>query len=471
MSAKTKPYQGEAILIVDDDPVMLKSLEQAIKKAGYTTLTATTLTECLELAGSDDVGLILLDVVLPEGSSVESLPEVLQSNPALKVIMVTASSSIDQAVEAMKKGAYDYLTKPIDFDVLLIAIEHALDMVRADKEIARLRDNLKGRYRFENIIGESPAMLNLFDGIERVLNNPVTILLQAESGTGKELVAKAIHYNGNRSGAAFIAVNCAAIPPSLIESELFGHEKGAFTGAVARHPGKFEQANEGTIFLDEVGEMPLESQARFLRVLQERELVRVGGRENVKINVRVIAATNKLLNDLVEEKRFREDLYYRLSVFPLKIPPLRERRTDIPLLTAHFLEQYKRDFEFKGDIGVSPDAMNRLVHYTWPGNVRELENVLQRALLLTDDGHISVGHLPLELEPSLGAGMAVGEGGVLVADPVQGGLRPFDEIEKDVLVRALEVTQGNITSAATQLGLGRTTLYRKMKKYGLDQPI
>ncbi|UCH10681.1 MAG: sigma-54-dependent Fis family transcriptional regulator [Fidelibacterota bacterium] len=468
MTVKREQEVRETILIVDDDPVVLKSLEQVIGKAGYTTLTATTIVECLELAGSGDVDLVLLDVMLPEGSSVESLPEIARSAPDVKVIMITASSSVDQAVDAMKKGAYDYLTKPIDFDTLLISIQHALEIVRADKEIARLRENLKGRYRFENIIGESPAMLNLFDGMERVLNNPVTVLLQAESGTGKELVAKAIHYNGNRSEAPFIAVNCAAIPPSLIESELFGHEKGAFTGAIARHIGKFEQAHGGTIFLDEVGEIPLESQARFLRVLQERELVRVGGRENIRIDVRVIAATNKTLSELVEEKRFREDRYYRLSVFPLKIPPLRERRSDISPLTAHLLAQYRKGFDFKGDISVSPEVIRWLMNYSWPGNVRELENVLQRALLLADEGQITVEHLPLEMEPALGTGGPIGEGGVVVKDPVLGKLRPFEEIEKDILVRSLEATQGNITTAAAQLGLGRTTLYRKMKKYGLD---
>lgn len=469
MTKKSAKKSREMILIADDDPTIVKSLEVAVQKAGHTVQTCSTLTDCLEIVRSGDVDLVLLDVQFPEGSSLDILDEIAASSAGTRIIMITASSSVDDAVKAMKKGAYDYIQKPVDLDELMITVDHALDLVRAEKEISRLKSNLRGHYRFENIIGESSAMLNLFDSMERLLDSPVTVLLQAESGTGKELVAKAIHFNGNRSAEPFIAVNCAAIPESLFESELFGHEKGAFTGALARHIGKFEQAQGGTIFLDEIGEMPLEVQARLLRIIQERELIRVGGKEVVKVDVRVIAATNKALSQLVEEKRFREDLFYRLSVFPLAIPPLRDRKRDIPVLIAHFLDKYKTELGLAKDCTISPKAMETLVQYSWPGNVRELENTMQRAMILTDDGLVDVQQLPMEIQTAYAIGGNIDGPSVLITDGEQKQLRQFEAVEKDLLSAAIRFTNGNLSAAASQLGLGRTTLYRKMKKYGLEE--
>jgi DNA-binding NtrC family response regulator len=468
MTKKSVKKSREMILIADDDPTIVKSLEAAVRKAGYSVLTCGSLANCLEVVRSGDVELLLLDVQFPEGSSLEILEEIATGSAGTRTIMITASSSVDDAVKAMKMGAYDYIQKPVDFDDLMITIDHALDLVRAEKEISRLKSNLLGHYRFENIIGESPTMLTLFNSMERLLDSPVNVLLEAESGTGKELVAKAIHFNGNRSAEPFIAVNCAAIPESLFESELFGHEKGAFTGALARHIGKFEQAQGGTIFLDEIGEMPLDVQARLLRIIQERELVRVGGKEVVKVDVRVIAATNRALSKLVEEKRFREDLFYRLSVFPLAIPPLRERKRDIPILAAHFLDKYKTELGLKKECTISPKAMEALVHYSWPGNVRELENTMQRAMILTDDGLIDIQQLPMEIQPTFDIGSHVDGPSIRITDTEQKELRPLESVEKDLLVAAIRFTDGNLSAAAAQLGLGRTTLYRKMKKYGLE---
>jgi DNA-binding NtrC family response regulator len=469
MTKKSAQIPRETILIADDDPTIIKSLEVVFRKADYAVLTSSTLTGCMDIVRSGDVDLVLLDVQFPEGSSIDRLDEIAAMSVATRIIMITASDSIDTAVQAMKRGAYDYIGKPLDFDALMVIVGHALDSVRADKEISLLKSNLQGRYRFENIIGESPAMLNLFESMERLIDSPVTVLLQAESGTGKELVAKAIHFNGNRSAAPFIAVNCAAIPETLFESELFGHEKGAFTGALARHLGRFEQAHGGTIFLDEIGEMPLEVQARLLRIIQERELVRVGGKETIEVDVRIIAATNQPLNQMVTEKRFREDLYYRLSVFPLAIPPLRERQRDIPLLAAYILGKYKIELGLTQNFTIAPKAMEMLVGYSWPGNVREMENALQRAMIMADDGLIDAQHLPLEIRPAFDIGSITGKPGIRITDATQNALRSFEEIEKDILAVAIRHTSGNLSAAASQLGLGRTTLYRKMKKYGLEE--
>ena len=464
-----KKYSGpkNTILIVDDDPVMLRVLEENVRKEGFHTITALSLDDGRRLMDEEEIDIVLLDVMFPEGSSISLCEECIGSHTAFKVIMMTASDSVDLAVEAMKMGAFDYIRKPIEFERLFITIGNALDVVKAAKEIAQLRKNLVDKYQFEKIIGDSKPMRRLFENMTHLLDRSTTVLIQAESGTGKELVAKALHYSGRRSGQAFVAVNCAAIPEGLIESELFGHEKGAFTGAATRHVGKFEAADGGTIFLDEIGEMPLKAQARLLRVIQEREFERVGGKGPVKVDVRILVATNQNLTEMVKQKQFREDLYYRISVFPLVIPPLRERREDIPLLAAHMLYKYS-DEVGAGHLEISPEAMKMLRRYNWPGNVRELENVIQRAIILSQGEIISREHLPMELQAKFGRSGILKGNAVEVTDKDTHQIRPFEAIERDVIEQALRATKGNISLTAQQLIIGRATLHRKIKKYKLE---
>ncbi len=468
MARKKQTPNKDRILIVDDDPVIMRVLEANIRKQGYQVNTALTLDDARQFLDENDVDVVLLDVMFPEGPSLDFFDENIGPHTGYQVIMLTSSDSVELAVEAMKMGAYDYIRKPVEFERLFTAIGNALNVAKAQKEIAQLKKNLIEKYQFKKIIGESKPMKKLFEEMTSLLDKSTTILIQAESGTGKELVAKAIHYSGKKSKAPFVAVNCAAIPAGLLESELFGHERGAFTGAITRHIGKFEQADGGTIFLDEIGEMPLNAQARLLRVIQEREFERVGGSVKVKVAVRIIAATNQNLSDMVEQKRFREDLYYRLSVFPLVIPPLRERRDDIALLVAHLLYKYQEDNESEPH-EISPEAITMLVRYRWPGNVRELENVIQRALILSGGEPISRTHLPIELQTRSRKSVKAFRSGVAVIDDDLQEVRPFEAIEKDVLEQALKATNGNISLAADQLEMGRATLYRKIKKYNIGE--
>jgi len=370
---------------------------------------------------------------------------------------MTAYSSIESAVKALKTGAYDYLTKPLDFDELKIAISRAMDHTRLMEENRQLRENI-GRFDRRDIIGRSPVMVSLLETVAQVAPSEATILVTGESGTGKEGIAGAIHSNSNRSSAPFIKLNCAAIAETLLESELFGHEKGSFTGAYRRKEGKFRLAHNGTLFLDEVSEMSLAMQAKLLRVLQEKELTRVGGEETIRVDVRLIAATNKELAMEIEAKRFREDLYYRLNVVTLKVPPLRDRREDIPLLAQHFLSAFSGKNQ-KTIKGFTPKAMDRLIRYDWPGNVRELMNAVERGVVLSKADYIDDTDMPFF--------SSSGKDANKIDVPTD---MPLEEMERATILRTLESVGGNKSEAARRLGVTRRTLHKKLKKYGVMEP-
>jgi DNA-binding NtrC family response regulator len=385
----------------------------------------------------------------------EALRAIKELNPDIVVIIMTAFGSIDQAVQAVKDGAYDYINKPFKIDEMLLTIEKALEERRLRHEVSTLRQELRTRYHFENLIGKSRAMQEIFGLIEQVAGSRSTVMVYGKSGTGKELVAKAIHYNSPRSARAFVAVNCAAIPAELLESELFGHEKGSFTGAIATKVGKFELATGGSLFLDEVGSMRLDLQAKILRALQEREVERVGGTRTIKIDVRVIAATNRDLKKAVEEGTFREDLYYRLNVVPITLPDLKDRQEDIPLLANHFVQKFAQESN-PAIREISKEAMAVLMSHAWPGNVRELENVIERA--------VTLGHGPAVLSADLPPHLAGG------ANPLERALTKdatLEDLERDYIAMILQRTKGHQIRAATILGIDRRTLYRKIRRYCL----
>jgi two-component system response regulator HydG len=372
---------------------------------------------------------------------------------------MTAYASVETAVNALKNGAYDYLTKPLDFDELRFAMERAMDHRQLKEENRLLRETLGSHFDRQNIIGRSPAMVKLLETVAQVAPSEATILITGESGTGKELIAGAIHFNSPRKDGPFIKINCAAITETLLESELFGHEKGAFTGAYRKKEGRFRQAHGGSLFLDEISEMSLAMQVKLLRVLQEREITRVGGEEVIKVDVRIIAATNKDLLREIEAGRFREDLYYRLNVVILNMPPLRERREDIPLLAQHFLEMFSEKNR-KQIKGFTPQAMDRLLKYDWPGNVRELMNGVERAVVLSRSEYLDEEGLPMILKDASLSGEILPKD-VILAD------MPLDEVEKATVLKTLELAGGNKSEAARRLGITRRTLHKKLKMYGV----
>ncbi len=447
------------ILIVDDDKNICKMIEASLRKEKrYEIETALSGEACLRIIKENPPELVLLDIQMPGIDGIETLHKIREENPFIPVIMMTAHGTIERAVQSMKAGAYDFLTKPFARDRLLVTVNNALMNSSLRREVDELRSELKSKYAFANIIGQSGVMQDVFRAVEKVFSSNVTVLIQGESGTGKELIARAVHYNSaSRASKPFVAVNCSALPESLLESELFGHEKGAFTGALGRRIGKFEQANGGTIFLDEIGLMTPATQSKLLRVLQEREFERVGGNELVKVDVRVISATNKDLEEEMKKGEFREDLYYRISVFPIKLPPLRERREDIPLLAGHFLQKFARQ-EGKSIEGITPDALDLMMAYHWPGNVRELENAMERATVLANSTEISAKDLPAAVR-------SLGEKRIYESDNTLASW--IEKLEEEALRQALLECEGNISQTAKKLGIGRATIYRKAKKYGL----
>ena len=434
-------------------------IEINLRKAKeYQVDTATSGEACLKILSDTLPDLVLLDIQMPGIDGIETLKRIRDFEPRIPVVMMSAHATIEKAVESMKLGAYDFITKPFASDRLLVTVKNALMTSSLKREIAELRSELKNRFNFANIVGQSGRMQEVFRSIEKIIDSNVTVLIQGESGTGKELIARAIHYHSRmRNNKQFVAVNCSALPDSLLESELFGHEKGAFTGASGRRIGKFEVANGGTIFLDEIGLMSQMTQAKLLRVLQEREFERVGGNELVKVDVRVISATNVDLEEAVKNGTFREDLFYRISVFPIRLPSLRERREDIPLLAAHFLEKYCNQ-ESKQIEGIAPDALELLMAYGWPGNVRELENAIERATLLASTSEITPKDLPNSVR-------AIGEKKIYEKDATLSSW--IEKLEEDALRQALLECEGKISKTAKKLGIGRATIYRKAKKYGL----
>ena len=453
---------NKLIWIVDDDAAIRELLSFIVTEAGYGVDAFSSGEEVLSHSAQPPAAL-LLDLMMPGVDGVAVLKEVNRRFPKLPIIMITADNDIQRAVEVTKLGAYDYLVKPVDKERLLTTLDRALSHGNLEKEVERLKGELSDRYHLRNIVGSSAAMRKVYDQVEKVLESEITVFIAGESGTGKELVAKAIHYASLRSDGPFIDVNCAAIPEGLQESELFGHEKGAFTGALATHPGKFEQASGGTIFLDEVGEMSPSAQARLLRVLQERVLQRVGGTETIDLDVRVISASNRDLARMVEEGTFRQDLFYRLVVFPITLPPLRDRREDIPLLVEHFLDKYARDAGRKVT-RVEPRAMEALASHGWPGNVRELENVVHRTLLVVAGLELTLDDLP----PNIIAGEnPQAAPGTAVEVTSKDGPKSLEDLEREAIIAAMETNQGNLSDVARQLGIGRSTLYRKLEQYGL----
>jgi len=447
------------ILIVDDDKNICKMIDASLRKERkYEIQTALNGEACLKSIQESAPDLILMDIQMPGIDGIETLQKIKQEDPRIPVIMMTAHGTIERAVTSMKLGAYDFITKPFARDRLLVTVQNALLNSSLKKEVDELRSELKNKYTFDNIIGQSGVMQDVFKAVEKVINSNVTVLIQGESGTGKELIARAIHFHSKaRAGKPFVTVNCSALPESLLESELFGHEKGSFTGAAGRRIGKFEMANTGTIFLDEIGLMTPATQSKVLRILQEREFERVGGNELIKVDVRVISATNKDLEEEMKKSEFREDLYYRISVFPIKLPPLRERREDIPLLAAHFLNKFNQH-EGKQIEGISPDALDLMMAYNWPGNVRELENAMERAVVLAVGNEILAKDLPAAVR-------SLGEKRIYESDNTLASW--IEKLEEEALRQALLECEGNISATAKKLGIGRATIYRKAKKYGL----
>ena len=441
------------ILVVDDEPDMRELLRDVLQERGSRVTLAQSGREALKRLGEEEYAVVLTDLRMKEMEGIELLKEVKRSYPETNVIIMTAFGSVETAIEAMKQGAYDYLVKPIKTEELVRVTERALREAALRQEVNRLRREVHKEYSFHQILGKSKPMREVFDLIRRVADSPTNLLITGESGTGKELVAKAIHYNSARRDAPFVPVNCAAIPEALLESELFGHMKGAFTDAKTDKRGLFEEAQGGTLLLDEISELPLMLQAKLLRAVQEREIRRVGATRSVPVNVRIIAATNLALAEEVKEKRFREDLYYRLNVIELRMPPLRERREDILLLVDAFLHKLA-EAAHKTVRGISESALLLLLDYAWPGNVRELENVIERAVTLARGEKI----VPEDLPPVVQG--ARGERRVI--DEAEERTLPLHEMEKEYILRILEKTGGNKYQAAQVLGIDRKTLYRKL---------
>ena len=451
------------ILVVDDDLNHLKTLKAIIGSWGYTVYDADDGKKAVERVFERPFDLVLLDVRMAEMDGIAALKQIKDYNPAIPILIMTAYSSVDTAVEALKSGAYDYLTKPLDFDVLKLTIERALEHSGLKAENQHLKDHLSADYDLPNIIGKSQPMKSLVDMLAMVAPSEATALITGGSGSGKELIAKSIHHNSPRKKGPLVIVNCAAITESLLESELFGHEKGAFTGADRRREGRFMQADKGTIFLDEIGETSASMQAKLLRVIQERELQRVGGEETIKVDVRIIAATNRDLKQDVEAGKFREDLFYRLNVVTLKVPPLDERQDDIPLLVQHFVDKFGKKNR-KSVKGLSPLAMDMLLKYSWPGNVRELENVIERAVILLAGDFITEKELPSTVTEAYSEKRDWVEP---VKQPIQAN-RPLEEVEKEAILATFEACEGNKSETARKLGINRKTLHNKLKEYGVD---
>jgi two-component system NtrC family response regulator len=454
----------ESILIVDDEKNYLLVLRAILEDEGYEVLTALSGHEALEIQKTSDLDLILTDMKMPGMDGIALLEHVKTNDPDLPVIMMTAHGTIDKAVEAMQKGAYTYILKPFDNERLIIYAKKAISMYQVFKENRRLRGEIESHYRFGSIIGKSKAIRDVFETIQKVAPSNATVLIEGESGTGKELVAKSIHFNSPRRNNPFIAVNCSALAESLLESELFGHEKGAFTGAVAKKKGRFELADGGTLFLDEIGELSQNLQVKLLRVLQEKAFERVGGITNVSVDIRVIAATNKNLKEEMINGRFREDLFYRLNVVHIVLPPLKNRTEDIRLLLNHFIEKYGSERKSALPVkGVDQEVERLFYDYSWPGNIRELENLIERVMILCPNDIVRVSDLPQDFKNNVYNTLHF-EG--IPADATL--YETLAMIEKAMIERALKMADNVQSHAAAMLGIGKSGLNQKIKKYNLD---
>jgi two-component system, NtrC family, nitrogen regulation response regulator GlnG len=475
--------QLHRILVADDEESMRWVLSKALRKKGFSVDLARDGSEALRLIKENPYEMAILDIKMPGITGLELLDRVRELRQDLLVVIMTAEASMKNAVEAMKRGAYDYITKPFDLDVIDAIIEKVNRAREMTSQVVLLKEELKDRYQLEkNIIGNSTAMRDVYKTIGKVAPSDITVLVEGESGTGKELVARAIHFNSRRIGKPFVAINCAAIPKDLLESELFGFEKGAFTGAMERKIGKFEQANGGSIFLDEIGDMPLDLQAKILRVLQEKEVTRTGGSQNIPVDVRIIAATNQNLEERVRERLFREDLFYRLNVVPILLAPLRERKEDIPLLVDYFLKKSSAELDLPLR-RCSPEAMRLLSKHSWPGNIRELENTIKRAVILCPDPLLTEADFPTLTTPRSGSVSSVEERSLeaLVDMKLRECFAHMDrmetgdiysvvlqQVERPLICFVLEKTRSNQVKAADILGINRNTLRKKIQELGIE---
>ena len=458
----------DKILVADDEQSMREFLDIMLKKEGYKVSLASNGEEVVKLVDNDLFDLVLLDIRMPKLDGISALKKIKANAPETIVIMITAYASADTAIKAMKEGAYDYITKPFKVEEIKLIIKNALEKKNLQKENILLKQVVRDRYHFGNIIGQSPKMMALYDLLEKVSPTKTNILIAGESGTGKELVAKAIHYNSPRKEKPFVTLNCGAIPESLIESELFGHMKGAFTDAIATKKGLFEVADEGTIFLDEISELPLLMQVKLLRVLQDKEFKRVGGTEDILVDVRIISATNKDLEEGVKEKRFREDLFYRLNVIQIKLPPLRDRKEDIQILANHFLKKYSEELS-KNILKITPEALQILLNYDYPGNVRELQNIIERAVALESSQELTANNLSsyLSEQPLLK------KGSIDIEIPSEGIdlEKMVEDLERTLLLKALDKTKGIKKKAAELLHINFRSMRYRLEKYGLNHGV
>ncbi|MCE5249589.1 sigma-54 dependent transcriptional regulator [bacterium] len=453
------------ILVVDDESLMREFITESLISHGYEVDDAGDGSRALEFMGNETYDIILTDFKMPKVTGMDVLRRAREKMPDAKVIIMTAYGTVENAVEAMKLGAFDYITKPFSVDEILILVKRALEFTRLQKDNVRLQGELEEVYGSRNIIGKSTSMKKIFEVIDTVSTSRSTVLITGESGTGKELVARAVHYSSPRQRGPFVKLNCAALPSELMESELFGHEKGAFTGAVKKYHGRFERANGGTLLLDEISEMSPHLQAKLLRVLQEREFEPVGSAETIKVDVRIVATTNRSLSELIDKGEFREDLFYRLNVINISLPPLRERRSDIPMLAEHFLKKYNAE-NGKAIEGISDDVLDVWLEYNWPGNVRELENAVERGVVLCKGKILEVGDIPsvtagngrlsesFDAQPAGGISSSFGPGTTL------------SDMERELIMKTLQSQGGNRTNTADVLGISVRTLRNKLALYG-----
>jgi len=473
----------QRVLVIDDDATVRDVLHSFLKSSGFDVVLAHDGQAGLEMIREERFDVVLTDLVMPGISGMDVLKGIIALKTNTPVIVITAFGTVETAVEAMKMGAFDYITKPFVLDELMIVLKRAVGVSKLQKENAMLKMQLRKKYNFKGLIGDSIQMQRVYEMIEKIADTDSTILISGESGTGKELVAKTIHYNSSRSQGPFVPLNCAAIPKDLLESELFGHEKGAFTGALNTRIGRFELANNGTLFLDEIGELDPSLQVKLLRVLQEREFERVGGTRTIKVDVRILAATNRDLEKAVREGKFREDLFYRLNVIPIHLPPLRKRVEDIPLLIDQFVHEFSKKRK-REPLKFSPDAMDCLMRYRWPGNVRELENLIERLTILVSGDTVTVSDLPEKFhQPEHSTVEATKQSRPAcpypsaehsAVDIPESGIdlnALISNMERDIILAALAKTGGVKSRAASLLGLNRTTLIEKMKKMDIEMPI
>ncbi len=445
--------ESARILVVDDEPLVCVSLTNWLREENYYVTSVNDGPAAINAVQNDRWDIVLLDYKMPGMDGIEVLRQIKEASPQTVVLMMTAYASIANSVQAMKEGAFDYILKPLDVEELSLMLSKIVEHQQLVTENLLLRKQLTDRHKYENIIGKGPAMQRVFELIRTVADTNATVLVTGETGTGKEMVARAVHSTSSRRYGPFIAVSCSALPETLLESELFGYEKGAFTGAERTKKGRFEMAHGGTLFLDEIGDISMKTQVKLLRVLQERSFSRLGGTEPIDVNVRLITATNQNLVHLVEKNIFRSDLYYRLNVINIHLPPLRERKEDVPLLAEHFMEKFNVEFN-KKFYRVDKKALDLMMNYHWPGNVRELENVIERAIVIDSGPEIKLRHMPFLVCESPGAG---------------DGPRTLESVEKEHIRKMLEITQWNISRTAKILEIDRTTLHKKIQKFGLGK--